>query len=117
MGTPCRIVPERQEFYSVACDYYGGKKGVTSRQPIGLLQSAERSYISRLPPMMNMRAASEPRPISSSIRAFTTDFANKGGNIQEYVLEGHDHLSPILSLSTGYGEEWGDKVIEWIKSH
>jgi hypothetical protein len=64
--------------------------------------------------MRNLRAASEPRVLANGVQAFTRLVEEKGGIIDEHVLDGHDHLSPILALSSGSGEEWGHDIVEWI---
>lgn len=96
--------------------YYGSTKNITENQPLGLLRRADESYVGSLPPIRNMRAQSEPRVLANGVQAFTRLFKEKGGIVEEYVLEGHDHLSPILSLSCGTGEEWGDDIAKWINS-
>lgn len=96
--------------------YYGSAKNITANQPLGLLRHADEAYIGRLPPIRNMRAQSEPRVLVNGVQAFTRLFKEKGGAVEEYVLEGHDHLSPILSLSCGTSEEWGDDIVKWIGS-
>ncbi|KAI0081083.1 alpha/beta-hydrolase [Panus rudis PR-1116 ss-1] len=114
MGVPFRISPDRREFYAIALQCYGDKKRVNEHQPIGLLKSADKEYISSLPPVRNLRAASEPRPIAKAIQEFTDEFEDKGGHIEEFVLSGHTHLSPVLALCSGSGEEWGEEVAAWI---
>ena len=72
------------------------------------------SYIASLPPLRNVLAQSEPRRVKSASHAFLDVFKRKGGDVQEVVLEGHDHVSPVLSLSSGIGEDWGEEATEWI---
>ncbi len=40
-----------------------------------------------------------------------------GGIIEDVVLEGHNHMSPILALSTGCEkfEKWGENIVEWVR--
>ncbi|KAF8154561.1 Alpha/Beta hydrolase protein [Crassisporium funariophilum] len=114
MGVPIKIPPERQELYAAALQYYGDPKAILRCQPSSLLQRASKEYIALLPAIRNLIAGSEPRFISTAMRAFMEEFRNKGGSIEEYVLAGHDHLSPILALSTGSGEEWAEGVVKWI---
>jgi len=59
-------------------------------------------------------AGSEPRAISTAMRVFARELKERGGTIDEFVLQGHDHLSPVLALSSGSGEEWGDDVVRWL---
>ncbi|KAF9530512.1 Alpha/Beta hydrolase protein [Crepidotus variabilis] len=71
-------------------------------------------HIAQFPPILNLRAACEPRLIRKSIYMFTQTLVKKGVQVEELVLAGHDHMSPIMALSSGYGGEWGDNVAEWI---
>ncbi|KAI6002308.1 Alpha/Beta hydrolase protein [Pisolithus orientalis] len=114
MGVPCEISPSRPQFYSVAQTYYGNARKVAANYPLSLLRRAYESHILSLPPFWNVMAGSEPRAISVSMQTFTREFKSRGGTIEEFVLEGHDHLSPILALSSGSGEDWGLDVVRWI---
>jgi acetyl esterase/lipase len=117
LGVPYDLSNKRKPDSRVAAElYYGDAKAVARNQPLGLLRRADPSYVATLPPIRNLRAGSEPRVISTAIRAFTEAFRNKGGVIEEFVLEGHDHLSPVLALCSGTGEEWGNDVVDWILS-
>ncbi|EIM92006.1 alpha/beta-hydrolase [Stereum hirsutum FP-91666 SS1] len=95
--------------------YYGGAKKVASNQPMGVLRRADNEWIGALPHLRNMAAAREPRYISSAIRTFGQLYASKGGIVHTSVMDGHDHLSPIFSLCSGQGEEWGTDIAEWIR--
>ncbi|KAI5996757.1 hypothetical protein EDC04DRAFT_3096472 [Pisolithus marmoratus] len=85
-GAPCEILPSRPQFYAIAQLYYEVLKS----------------------------GGSEPRAISTSMRTFAREYRKRGGTVDEFVLEGHDHLSPILALSSGSGEGWGYDVVRWI---
>ncbi|KAI6008124.1 Alpha/Beta hydrolase protein [Pisolithus orientalis] len=114
MGVPCEISPSRPRFYAVAQSYYGNAKKVVANHPLSLLRQANDSHILSLPPIRNIMAESEPRAISASMRTFAREFKKRGGIIEEFVLEGHDHLSPVLALSSGSGEDWGHDILRWI---
>lgn len=117
LGVPYELSDhKRPHIHAASIQYYGSAKNVTANQPLGLLRRADEAYIGRLPPIRNMRAQSEPRVLANGVQAFTRLFKEKGGIVEEFVLEGHDHLSPILSLSCGTGEEWGDDIVKWINS-
>jgi hypothetical protein len=116
MGVPYDIRNTRAAFRDIAQKYYGGQEKIAANQPLTLLQSADDPYVATLPPWRNLIAGSEPRYTSLAMRSFTQIFKNKGGIIEEMVLDGHDHLSPVLALSSGTGEEWGNETVEWIKA-
>ncbi|KAF8960788.1 Alpha/Beta hydrolase protein [Flammula alnicola] len=115
MGTPCRLSPDMHKLYPVALTYYGSKQAISKEQPLGLLQRANEPYISSLPPVRVIIAGSERRATAASMRVFAEEFKRKGGSIEEFILEGHDHLSPILALMTGSGEDWGEDIVNWVK--
>ncbi|KAI6143333.1 Alpha/Beta hydrolase protein [Pisolithus tinctorius] len=79
---------------------------VAVNHPLSLLRRADDSHIPSLPPTRNVMAASETRTISVSIQTSSREFKSRGSTIAEFVLEGRDHLSPILALSSGSGEDW-----------
>lgn len=114
MGVPCEILPSRPQFYAIAQHYYGSAKKVSANHPLSLLRQTDDSHICSLPPVRNIMAGSEPRAISTSMRTFARECRKRGGTVDEFVLEGHDHLSPILALSSGSGEDWGYDVVRWI---
>lgn len=94
--------------------YYGGAKKVATHQPLGLLRRAKDEWVQALPPLRNMMAEKEPRYISSAVKTFGKLYASKGGEVDTITLDGHDHLSPVMSLCSGEKEEWGEDIAEWI---
>ena len=114
MGSPCNITPDMQKLYPVAREYYGSAKMIAKEEPLSLLRRVSGEYVAKLPPLRMLVAGSEPRRISNSMRAFGEAFKEKGGVVDELVLEGHDHLSPVLALSSGTGEEWGYEIVRWV---
>jgi len=102
------------ELWNASSTYYGSPKKIAANQPIALLRRADRTYVADIPPLHLAIAGSEPRMIASGNRTFAELFRKKGGVVEQSVLDGHDHLSPILSLSSGNGEEWGEDVSRWI---
>ncbi|KAI5984041.1 Alpha/Beta hydrolase protein [Pisolithus albus] len=100
MGVPCEILPVT--------------KKVSVNHPLSLLRQTDDSHICSLPPVWNIMVGSEPRAISTSMRTFAREFRKRGSTVDEFVLEGHDHLSPILALSSGSGEDWSYDVVRWI---
>ncbi|KAI6002310.1 Alpha/Beta hydrolase protein [Pisolithus orientalis] len=87
---------------------------VAVNHPLSLLRRADDSHILSLPPTRNVMAGSETRTISVSIQTSAREFKSRGSTIAEFVLEGHKHLSPILALSSGSGEDWGHNIVRWI---
>lgn len=116
MGVPLEIHPSRAKFYAVAETYYGDRKKIAQNQPLGMLRRVEPSRVASLPPLRNYIAGSEPRAISSSMRNFAKEWKKRGWTVDVLVMDGHDHLSPVLALSSGSGEEWGEDLVAWIGS-
>jgi len=116
MGVPFEIHRAKPAFRQASTQYNGNVKNAQANQPLSLLQHADAAYIAALPPVRNILAESEPRSVSSSATAFMQTFRDKGGIITEHVLVGHDHLSPILALSSGSGEAWGEELVVWMNS-
>jgi acetyl esterase/lipase len=111
LGTPFEMQNDKE----TALQYYGSAKNIATDQPLSLLRRAPSEYIASLPPLRNLLAESEPRRISASARNFAKLYESKGGTIENYVLEGHSHLSPVMSLSSGNGEKWAELVCSWLQ--
>jgi acetyl esterase/lipase len=115
MGVPYEVTNDKALPFRIAAEnYYQGEKKIMLNQPLGLLRRANENHIVSLPPLRNILAQSEPRRVKSANRTFLKLFKQNGGAVQEIVLEGHDHVSPILALSSGIGEDWGKAVAKWI---
>ena len=35
--------------------------------------------------------------------------------MEEIIMEGHNHISPVYALSGGEGELFGERIAQWIK--
>ncbi|KAH9480371.1 Esterase LipI [Psilocybe cubensis] len=120
VGVPVLIPPQgRPGFSAAAIQYYGSVQAIKRYQPLGLLKSCtvqDPDYVGRLPPLRSLTAASESRYIRKGMQAFAEEYKGKGGMTEQIMLEGHDHLSTVLALSTGSGEEWGVQLVQWMMS-
>ena len=115
IGVPYEVTNNKTLPFRIAAEnYYQGEKKIMPNQPLGLLHRADKNRVVSLPPICNILAQSEPRRVKSANRTFLKLFKDKGGAIREIVLEGHNHVSPILALSSGVGEDWGKSVAKWI---
>lgn len=116
MGVPYELYRAKPALRDAATQYYGNVKSMQINQPSCLLQRADAADIAVLPPVRNILAESEPRSVSSSATTFVQIFRDKGGSITEHKLVGHDHISPVMALSTGTGEAWGEELVAWMHS-
>ncbi|KAF8816047.1 alpha/beta-hydrolase [Phlegmacium glaucopus] len=115
MGVPYEVTNKKALPFRIAAEkYYEEEKKIALNQPLGLLRRAHGDHVRSLPPIRNILAQSEPRRVKSANRAFLESYKDKGGVVQEVVLEGHDHVSPILALMSGIGEDWGTDIVKWI---
>ncbi|EGO03502.1 hypothetical protein SERLA73DRAFT_158127 [Serpula lacrymans var. lacrymans S7.3] len=117
MGVPYEISNGRGARLRAAAEkYYDGASRIVSNQPLGLLSFADSCHVFLIPPVRNILAESEPRIIKRTNHTFLEAFKAKGGTVEHFVLKGHDHLSPLLALSSGRGEKWGEEIVQWIMS-
>ncbi|KAF8889999.1 hypothetical protein CPB84DRAFT_1849220 [Gymnopilus junonius] len=116
LGILMTIPASRPQFYPAAITYYDSPKAISRNQPLRLLQRCTQEIASGLPPIRALAAGSEPRYILTGMHVFAEELRKKGGVIEEFVLEGHDHLSPVLALCSGNGEEWDLDIVKWIST-
>jgi acetyl esterase/lipase len=115
MGVPYEIYNGRGgRLRDTAEKYYGSKGKIAPNQPLGLLKRVSPDVIAALPQLRNLLAESEPRMIKRANVTFLESYRAMGGAVEEFVLEGHDHSSPLLALCTGYGERWAEELVRWI---
>jgi len=116
IGVPYEIPGAKMpELQSAATQYYGSVRNIALNQPLGLLRRAGTGgHITVLPPIRNITGENEPRCIKGGARAFSKLFREKGGVLEDFTLQGHDHVSSILALSTDVGEEWAQEIVNWI---
>ncbi|KLO08152.1 alpha/beta-hydrolase [Schizopora paradoxa] len=86
--------------------------------PYGLLKSASSETLAGLPPLFVMRAEKEPRGLVICHERTLELLKEKGiTDVSSYIAMGHNHISPGVALSSGEGEEWGNKLVAWVKEH
>ncbi|KIJ19570.1 hypothetical protein PAXINDRAFT_161147 [Paxillus involutus ATCC 200175] len=104
MGVPYEIYNGRGGRLRDAAEKYGSKGKIAPNQPLSLLKCVSPDVIATLPQFRNLLAESEPRMIKRANVTFLE-------TVEEFVLEGHDHSSPLLALCTGYGERWAEELV------
>lgn len=117
LGVPCDFTNNRSPSSRAAAEsYYEGSKKLAKHHPIGLLTGINTDHVLSLPPIKNMLAESEPRALKKGIQNFWELYRQKGGVIEDVLLDGHDHPSPVLALGSGIGEEWAEDIVQYIRS-
>ncbi|KAI0073988.1 alpha/beta-hydrolase [Panus rudis PR-1116 ss-1] len=97
--------------------YYGSDEQIKQNEPLALLGRASEGIIKSLPDLLVLRSEKEPGFIASSNETMLKELREKvSSKVDDDVLQGHNHISPSTSLSSGEGEEWGEKVASWVKS-
>src|SRR5579862_7353009 len=92
--------------------YYGTAEAVYSNSPISLL-------IRNVPvstPILSLVASLDEEGIIKSWADYKAEYAKQGGKIDEIIMEGHNHISPIPALNSteAEGSKWGDDAAEWM---
>ncbi len=105
--------------------YYGGRRSEDS--PLGLLKSlAQEGSISEALPgvtLLILTATLDPNdeildPNKDFMDFWKAQRASSASDPQIGIIEGHNHISPVLGLGTGdvREEEWGRQVADFCKS-
>ncbi|KIP05066.1 hypothetical protein PHLGIDRAFT_120167 [Phlebiopsis gigantea 11061_1 CR5-6] len=104
---------------SALSGYYGSQEEIRRNAPLGLLANAPDGTINDLPDIVTGISEYEAPGLLEAhgvfleaLRARTTSKKNVG----VFVMKGHHHISPYVSLYTGIGEEWAYECDEWMKS-
>lgn len=114
IGVPYDFRRAKPRFRDAVAQYYENTKKAEANQPLSLLRRAEEAFVSSLPPLRSVLAESEPRSVSSSTREFVQLYEDRGGRVTKQILAGHDHMSPLLALSSGTEEAWGEELVAWM---
>ncbi|PBK67814.1 hypothetical protein ARMSODRAFT_301852 [Armillaria solidipes] len=92
--------------------YHGEVKGTI---PLELLNLAKDDAV--LSRRWSLGIAERDFPcLTPALEKFKEALTKKGVLFDEFVAKGHNHVSVILALETGQGEEWAEGVVNWIRS-
>ncbi|TGJ85442.1 hypothetical protein E0Z10_g3298 [Xylaria hypoxylon] len=115
LGTPFHWGDAHDE----AIRAYLGEETVFENSPLGKLQAVIKqgsaSQLSKVKVLI-MVSELDPQFLLETAEEFKQIW--QGGDIEIQILEGHNHISPQLGLSTGIEREeaWGVQVAEFLKS-
>lgn len=105
-----KLIPEHVQAYF-------GRDGLhITNSPWGLLRAASDSLVASFPPIFIAMAEREPPVIANLCQDFIKLLKARGVQVTEYTMQGHNHISSNLALSSGEGEEWAEEVTRWIRS-
>lgn len=92
--------------------YYGTTEAVYSNSPIGLLI---RNGVVSIP-ILSLVAELDEDGIIKSWADYKAEYAKQGGKIDEIIMEGHNHISPVPALNSTEkaGSKWADDAAEWM---
>ena len=109
--------------------FYGDR--LATHTPLALLKAEfarareSQSGFHVSPPLLLLRSEKEPKSMKYAHDAFVQELREETGgkphvvvpSFEEYVIPFHNHFSPAFALSTGEGEEWGERVAHWAWEH
>lgn len=96
-------------------NYFGYDGLHITNSPYGLLRAATDDFVSKLPPILSIRAENDPSFITSIVKDFNALCEARKVRVTEYVIPGHNHISANLALLSGEGDQWGEDVVRWMK--
>ncbi|KAF7856943.1 hypothetical protein EAF04_009703 [Stromatinia cepivora] len=103
--------------------YYGSDENVKTKCPYGLLKAVGESKKSKeelgIPKLLVMNSEWDPvdeilKPNDAFVKLAEEVWGEK---IEVIKIQGHNHISPPMALSSGEGEEWGEQVAGWINGN
>jgi len=98
--------------------YFGPSNERFAKMPLGMLKAAPESVVRSLPALMFITAEKEPKDLRISKEDMVKLLKERGvGDIVDYENPVHNHLSSIMALSSGEGDEWAYEMIKWMKAH
>jgi len=116
LGGPYIFEGPKEKMSDATLQYYGD--AYEQLCPYGLLKSASVETLTSLPPLYVMRSEKEPPGLVDAHKRFLELLSVKSvKDVKVDIAQGHNHISPGLALSTGEGEEWGNNLVSWVKSH
>lgn len=115
MGAAVRIGP-KEDLAPTISQYYGSEEEMRAREPIALLRQASQETMDSLPKVLMLKSEKEPKAIWEGNTAFLKVLNEKlPSPVEEIIMEGHNHISPVYALSGGEGELFGERIAQWIK--
>jgi hypothetical protein len=118
--------PLRHEFHGGMKEmlkaYYGGEKETLQAEPTVMMLKATEGIspekMSDQPSILAAVSELDPEGIIEHGLEFEKLWRKRGGKGNFFMVKGHNHISPPLSLGTGLvqEEDWGYTVGRWLKT-
>ncbi|KAK0215536.1 Alpha/Beta hydrolase protein [Armillaria fumosa] len=90
--------------------YYGEDAEAKQIVPLALVDSA-----SVVTPRLLLGIGERDIPcLDPAMDKFGAALKEKGLSCDEFVANGHNHVSLVFALGTGQGEKWAEDVVKWI---
>ena len=121
LGAPFRWPQENEQYQlrEALAQYYGDLTAVETKSPINLLEQAVIGQARQIswPPVLVIVSENDPEYIRESGQEFLKLWKKAGGKGNYWVLDDHNHLSPVLVLATQRKEleKWGYDMLERIQ--
>ncbi|KAF9017990.1 alpha/beta hydrolase domain-containing protein [Hymenopellis radicata] len=95
-------------------EYFGGD--ATSKLPLSLLQAADANRVASFPRILLGVSQRDPQSFLDGSKIFSDALVARGVKHEEFIAQGHNHISVTFCLGTGEGEDWAADVARWISS-
>lgn len=114
IAPPCHqrsAEPVRQKVNSA---YYGSPEEIEARSPLSLMEKMDG--VLEKTRILGLVGTLEEPSIERSWGEFYRGYKGKGGDVEEYVMEGHNHISPVAGLMSTDPKAgvWGEDVVKWL---
>jgi alpha/beta superfamily hydrolase len=112
LAPPCHQRKAPDERKPVNAAYYGDDESGERNSPISLMN---RNGVVSIP-LLSMVGELDEAGIIGSSADFKKEYLEKGGKLDEIILYGHNHISPIPALggTDAEGNKWGDDAATWM---
>lgn len=128
VGVPYRFSSAQAVRKDMLSRYYGSDAEIEAKCPCGLLKArgvsgghsggkkSRRELGS--PKLLIMHSEFNPEGEILVPNREWVELAEKtwGEKMEVVEIGGHNHISPPMALGTGEGEEWGQRVVGWIRA-
>jgi len=94
--------------------YWGSLEEAKENDPLHLFRRLTDAVIERLSRILMVEAENEPHWLMKAGDAFQMEVRERTGeNLKRIIGKGHNHVSLNWALSSGEGEDWAEKVLDW----